>query len=184
MNNKIFNILENFDKWWIYWGVLTPIFTFFGFVSMFLVSSYTFLLFEFLPSAFFGLYIYDNQNFFKNFKKLLIIFIVLTALIFIFKMEFVWLSILIMLFLLSFLKFEKEEFLWSFGSMMLYVLLSFVPLFILFFLTPATSQNYQEWGLIVSNYVILLIFGYFIKGTFFGLIMRRFYAKKRGYDVL
>lgn len=179
MKSKFLGLFDKSTKWWILWGIFTLISTLICFIFMIFISSFSFLLFEFLPPAFFGLFIYDKINFSKNAKKLFFVFIVFFILIFIFKMVFVWISIGILIVLLSLIKFGKEEFLWSFGTMVLYVLLGFIPLFTLIFLAPILGENYQKWEFIIANYLLFFLFSYFLKGAIFGAIMAKFYNKER-----
>lgn len=62
MKTYISDLINDSFKWWLLWGIITPIL---GISSFFLALQIDkmFLLLEFLPSAFFGLWIYDKNNF-------------------------------------------------------------------------------------------------------------------------
>ena len=68
MKTYISNLINDSFKWWLLWGIITPIL---GISCLFLALQIDkmFLLLEFLPSAFFGLWIYDKNNFFLNLGK-------------------------------------------------------------------------------------------------------------------
>ncbi|MDD2652229.1 MAG: hypothetical protein PHX44_04175 [Sulfurimonas sp.] len=162
-------------KWWIVWGIISPMLVILSFLSGFFISPYLMIVFELLPPAFFGLWVQDKENFKINSYKFIFLFLVLALLIITFGKAFVWISILIMLGLLWAVRFTKEQFLWSFGAMMLYGILGLIPVFALIFGTNIEIDGIKEvLGRLSLLYVVAILFVYFIKGAIFGLIMQRF----------
>ena len=89
------------------------------------------IIFELVLPAFFGLWVYDKENFKINSFKfafllivvsilVLVFLIVVSILVLVFGKVFAWISAGIMLILFKVIKFGKSEFFWSFGVMMLY----------------------------------------------------------------
>lgn len=171
-----FNTLTN---WWLLWGILSPILILFSIFSAIFINPLTIIIFELLLPAFFGLWIYDKENFKINFYKFAFSFVVVSILIVVFGKVFAWISIGIMLVLLKVIKFGKSEFLWSFGVMMLYGFLGLIPVFTLIFSNQIELDSINEVLRRLSFlYLIVIVFGFFLRGAVFGFIMQKLKEKK------
>ena len=136
------------------------------------------IIFELALPAFFGLWVYDKENFKINSYKLGFLFISISILIVIFGKVFAWISIGIMLILLKVIKFGKSEFFWSFGVMMLYGFLGLIPVFKLIFSNQIELDSINEvLGRLSFLYLIVIVFGFFLRGAIFGFIMQKLKSK-------
>ena len=178
MKTYISNLINDSFKWWLLWGIITPIL---GISSFFLALQIDkmFLLLEFLPSAFFGLWIYDKNNFFLNLGKFIFLLLLVTPLILFLGMPFVWISIFILILAMNLLKFKKEAFLWSFGVMLLYGLLGLIPISsIIFFNDFDLRQGIESVIYNISSIMAIVLAGYFVKGAIFGAILQKLFNKR------
>ena len=185
MKNKLTILLENPHKWWLLWGILSPMLIllhFFGALAILMYISnevaYVSILgivLELLPPALFGLWVIDNANFLENAKKFALLMALVIGLIFLFGLEFVGVSILLFLAALRLVKFSKKQFLWSFGAMLLYGILGLIPLFMLLWARGFDLQETMSHLLYNMLFSAALLFvGYAIKGTLFGIILHRY----------
>ena len=178
MKTYISNLINDSFKWWLLWGIITPIL---GISSFFLALQIDkmFLLLEFLPSAFFGLWIYDKNNFSLNLKKFIFLLLLVTPLILFLGMPFVWITIFILILAMNLLKFKKEAFLWSFGVMLLYGLLGLIPISsIIFFNDFDLRQGIESVIYNISSIMAIVLGGYFVKGAIFGAILQMLFNKQ------
>jgi len=173
-------LLQNPTQWWLLWGILTPVLFIFGLLSLIFIDPYTMLFFEFLPPAFFGLWVLDRNNFKENSLKFAFLLTISCCLIFLFKLTFAWISVFILLGLMRYINFDKELFLWSFGVMIFYGILGLIPLFSILWGNHFDTQQavlytlYREFDTIV-----ILVFALFVKGAVFGSLMQLFAKRKR-----
>jgi hypothetical protein len=178
MKTYISNLINDSFKWWLLWGIITPIL---GISSFFLALQIDkmFLLLEFLPSAFFGLWVYDKNNFSLNLGKFIFLLLLVTPLILFLGMPFVWITIFILILAMNLLKFKKEAFLWSFGVMLLYGLLGLIPISsIIFFNDFDLRQGIESVIYNISSIMAIVFAGYFVKGAIFGAILQKLFNKQ------
>lgn len=175
--------IYNENNWWKIWGVLTPILLIGGiFIANVIDTSYIILLYEFLPPAFFGLWVYDKVQFKQNSIKLFILFLILFLTIYFTGYLATIIAPIIVLIIMVVLKFNKEQFLWSFGSMMLYGLLGFVViLVVLFIANPNITNEPQTIGYILAlgSSLVSVLIGLVLKGILFGKVLEFFYVKSK-----
>jgi hypothetical protein len=173
-------LLQNPTKWWLLWGILTPVLFISGLFSLISREAYMMLFFEFLPPAFFGLWVLDRNNFKENSLKFAFLLTISCCLIFLFELTFAWISVFILLGVMWYIKFGKELFLWSFGLMILYGILGLIPLFSILWVNDFSIQQallytlYREFVTIV-----ILLFALFAKGAIFGSLVQLFAKRKR-----
>jgi hypothetical protein len=165
------------EHWWILWGVCAPFLIVFGWLMGLLINPYVMFLCEFLPSALFGLWVHDAYHFKKNSLKFVVLSGVIALSIFIFGFHATWITPIIVLMVGGGLKFGKDTFLWSFGSMMVYGILGLIPLGILIGLSPIKVQELQTIGYVISSMVSLFLAAYGLKGVIFGAILS-FFARR------
>ena len=180
MKTYISDLINDSFKWWLLWGIITPIL---GISSFFLALQIDkmFLLLEFLPSAFFGLWVYDKNNFFLNLGKFIFLLLLVTPLILFLSKPFVWITIFILILAMNLLKFKKEAFLWSFGVMLLYGLLGLIPISsIIFFNDFDLRQGIESVIYNISSIITIVLAGYFVKGAIFGAILQMLFNKIEG----
>lgn len=171
MKTYISNFISDSSKWWLLWGIISPILVIACFFSAIWIDN-RFLLLEFLPSAFFGLWIYNKSNFYANLIKFIFLLLLLIPLILFLGMPFVWISISVLLLAMWLFKFKKEAFLWSFGVMLLYGFLSIIPLSLIIFFNDFDLQQSIESVIYNISSIIAVVFaGYFVKGAIFAAIL-------------
>jgi hypothetical protein len=175
------SLLQESSKWPILWGILSPILAFLGLLSGLYVHPFAIIVFEILPPMYFALWAMDSNHFLENSKKLIILLILLSGLIPLFGMHFVWISIFIMLVAITLLKYTKQSILWSFGSFLLYGTLGLIPLGIIFAFGGIDLQLAQSSPFaVLTQWGLLLIIGYTLKGALFGGAM--YFAKKEYHE--
>lgn len=168
------NLFNTYTNWWLLWGILSPVLVLFSIFSAIFINSFIMIIFELVLPAFFGLWVYDKENFKINFYKFVFSFAVVSILIILFGKVFAWISVGIMLVLLKVIKFGKSEFLWSFGLMMLYGFLGLIPVFTLIFSNQIELDSINEvLGRLSFLYLIVIVFGFFLRGAVFGFIMQK-----------
>ena len=155
-------LLQNSNRWWFYWAVLTPVISLAGFYIASETTSFVFLLGELLPSALFGLYLANAQKFKINLLKALMVFTALFVMVVVLKKMAMVIAPVAILLLMWLLKIKKEEAKWMFGSIVLYSLCAIPSLLLLI--------NFQ-------NSLAMLVVGYMVKGVLFGVIMGVFYRR-------
>ncbi len=178
MDKNIKKLLQASQNWWLIWAIASVVLFSLGFTLAVSLDPY-FLLLEYIAAAVFGLWAYDKSGFSTSLLKFLFLFVAMSGMIFVFAMSYVWVSILIVLALMWLLKFSKEQFIWSFGVMLLYGLLGFIPLLCFVLMAPVDVENYHEWEILIGKFLLVILAGYFAKGAFFGAIMAWFYERKR-----
>lgn len=172
------NLLHTHTNWWLLWGIVSPVLVLFSIFSAIFINPLTIIIFELVVPALFGLWVYDKENFKINFYKFLFTFVVVSILIVLFGKVFAWISVGIMLILLKVIKFGKSEFLWSFGVMMLYGFLGLIPVFKLIFSNQIELDSINEvLGRLSFLYLIVIVFGFFLRGAIFGFIMQKLKSK-------
>jgi hypothetical protein len=175
------SLLSERSKWPILWGILSLILALLGLLSYVYVNLFAIIIFELFPPAYFALWAMDSDHFLKNGKKLIILLILLSGLIPLFGMHFVWISIFIMLVAIRLLKYTKQSILWSFGSFLLYGTLGLIPLGIIFAFGGIDLQlAHSSPFTILTKWGLLLIIGYALKGALFGGAM--YFAKKEYHE--
>lgn len=173
------SMLENTCWWWLVWGVGAVLLFALGFALAVFVHP-LFLGLEYGVAALFGLWVYAKESFGTALKKFILVFVALGGMVVVFGLEFAWVSVLLLLALLWAIKVSKEEFLWSFGVLLFYGVLGFVPLLGVLFSAPLEPDVLQAKGLwVVMEYGVVLAAGYFVKGAIFGGMMARFQQKRR-----
>lgn len=166
-----------YPKLWLVWAILSPLLLSISFALASFVNTY-FLLFEYIFVAFYSLYLFKKEDFKNNFYKLTFLTALTAGLIFIFGITYVWLTILILLLAMKILNFSKEEFFYSFGMLFIYGVLGII---LLFALTLFNSiENIEAKGLeLFFDFIVIILFSSFIRGSIFGEIVHRFLLKKR-----
>lgn len=172
-----FSFLED-KNWWILWAILTPLlYSLLFLIDNKIIRAYIFMsIFSSFPS-FFGLWIYNKEEFKKEYIKLVVIFLVLFLIIFSFGQMAALLAVIFLLFIFTRIGFSKEQFYWSFGSMMLYLFLIIVPFLLLFIVDSIFKIDYD---FVKVNHIgtFLLLTGVVLQGIIFGKIMHFFYIRR------
>lgn len=171
-------IIKSSHDWWLFWGILSPILFALSCLSWFYITPYALIFFEFIPSALFGLWIINKSNFTYNCVKFCILSLLLFAIIFIFGYNATWITPALLLISMKLIQYTKDEFLWSFGSMLLYGVLGLIPFFILLLIEPLSSSNLDSLSLVMSKLVGLFLMGYFCKGALYGTLLHMFYKRR------
>lgn len=166
-------------NWWLLWGILAPLLLIFECLSWIYINPFSMILFESFPSALFGLWIISQEKFNDNIKKFFILSLILCALIFLFGYNATWLAPIILIVCMKIFNFTKEEFLWSFGNILLYGILGLIPLGIFVFILPSSETlDTQSIPLIISELFSIAVLGYFLKGAVYGFILHMLYLKR------
>lgn len=171
-------IMKNSHDWWLFWGILSPILFAFGCISWIYITPYAFIVFEFIPSALFGLWVITEQNFRYSFAKFILLGFILISSIFLFGYNATWITPILLLICMKLILYSKDEFLWSFGSMLLYGILGSIPLFTLMLIEPLSPLNLDSLSLVMSKLFGLVLFGYFFKGAVYGVLLHFLYKRR------
>jgi hypothetical protein len=172
------NLIQQ-KSWCILWGVLTPILFILELLSVVLFREiYVMLFFEFLPAAFFGLWIFDRNNFKENSLKFIFVLIVFCFLIYYLEIQFAWISVFLIIAIMNYINFGKKLFFLSFGLMMLYVFLGIIFILSILFLNnfDATLTFYSFF---IGGFetIIIILFALILKGIIFGYLVNLYYNK-------
>ena len=170
-------LINDSSKLWILWGIASPLLTFLGFLSGVLISPYITALFEFLPPAFFGLWVLDRENFKTNIYKLIFLLTVLAGLIFFLGQLAMIVAPFIILFVASKIGFLKSAIAWSFGVTLLYGILGLIPILAFVYVQPLNPSEMGSFVSIIGSLLGIFFIGYFVKGALFGTILQ-FFCKK------
>ncbi len=171
-------IIKDSHEWWILWGVLSPILFALGCLAWIYINPYGLIFLEFIPSALFGLWVLNNENFKYNCTKFVVLGFVITASIFLFGYNATWIAPTLILIAMKLLQYTKDEFIWSFGSMLLYGILGFIPLFSLIFVESLSTLNLDSLSLVISKLFGLFLVSYFFKGAVYGILLHIGYKKR------
>ncbi len=93
------DLLNNDTNWWLLWGIISPVFVLFSILSAIFINSFIMIIFELVLPAFFGLWVYDKENFKINSFKFAFLLIVVSILAVFLGKVFAWISAGIMLIL-------------------------------------------------------------------------------------
>lgn len=172
------DLLNKDTNWWLLWGIISPVFVLFSILSAIFINSFIMIIFELVVPAFFGLWVYDKENFKINSFKFAFLLIVVSILAVFLGKVFAWISVGIMLILFKVIKFGKSEFFWSFGVMMLYGTLGLIPVFTLIFSNQIELDSINEvLGRLSFLYLIVIVFSFFVRGAIFGFIIQKLKSK-------
>lgn len=172
--NTMKNPFHIHTNWWLLWGIISPVFVLFSILSAIFINSFIMIIFELVLPAFFGLWVYDKENFKINSFKFAFLLIVVSILAVVLGKVFAWISAGIMLILFKVIKFGKSEFFWSFGVMMLYGTLGLIPVFTMIFSNQIELDALEKvLGRLSFLYLIVIIFSFFVRGAVFGFIMQK-----------
>jgi hypothetical protein len=168
------NPLNTHTNWWLLWGIFSPVFVLFSIFSAIFINPFTMIFFELGKPAFFGLWVYNKENFKINSYKFTFLLVAVSILAVILGKVFAWISVGIMLILLKVIGFGKSEFFWSFGAMILYGVLGLIPVFTLIFSNQIEIDVVEKvLGRLSFIYLIVIIIAYFARGAVFGFIMQK-----------
>lgn len=166
------------QRWWFLWGMASPLLMSLGWALSIAITPYTIGVFESLPSALFGLWVYDKKRFLTNSVKFATVASVIVLCIIVFGYNATWIAPLLVLIVLSKVRFEKNAFLWSFGSMMLYMVLGIIPVYGIINFADITLHEMISVSDVLTRTTLLFLGAYFLRGALFGILLYIFYLKK------
>ncbi|MDD3466270.1 MAG: hypothetical protein PHE67_03895 [Campylobacterales bacterium] len=178
--NSASNPLTNGAKWWLLWGAASPVLVILAFVCAVKLHPYMVAIFEFLPPAFFGLWILDRAKFWTNSLKLMFLLTILISLIFVFGQFAMAIGAFVVLLVALQIGFSRRELAWSIGLMVLYGILGVIPILAFFYFYPQNLSGMDALYKIVGSLSALFLLGYFVRGAIFGAILQVLHKKYIG----
>lgn len=101
------------------------------------------------------------------------ILVLLFTSIYFFQYQSTWIAPIVLLITMKLIHFTKEQFLFSFGSMMLYGILGIIPILIPLVVNFNTVEpQIVAYQLLLNSSVYIVFFGFIIQGMLFGKILQ------------